>query len=80
MNTDIQPTPYEILHEFDFLMTNLEHVYSVMVIMGVEYVIRLNSPEFDSYQQWLGDNKGRSPIRRGKEYMVLKDNKKGQQL
>jgi hypothetical protein len=78
MNTDIQPTPYEILHEFDFLMTDLEHVYSVMVIMGVEYVIRLNRPEIASYQQWLGVNEGRAPIHRGKEYMVSKDSKKDQ--
>lgn len=73
INTDIQPDPYEILHEMDFLMTSLEHIYLVLVIMGVEYVIRLNAPEIETYNHWLAANDGRSPIRRGKEYMVVND-------
>jgi hypothetical protein len=75
MNIDIQPEPYEILHEMDFLMTSLEHIYLILVIMGVEYVIRLNIPEIESYQQWLTANNDRSPVRRGKEYMVINDKK-----
>jgi hypothetical protein len=79
VNTDIQPGPYEILHEFDFLMIDYEHIYLALVIMGVEYVIRMNQPEIETYQQWLAENKGRSPIRRGKEFMVTKDKNDGTQ-
>ena len=74
INTDIQTESYEILHEMDFLMVDFEHIYSVIVIMGIEYVIRLSAPEIESYKQWLFDNDDRSPIRRGREYMVEPSN------
>lgn len=70
MNTDIQPTPYEIMHELDFLMIALDDIYFILVIMGIEYVINLNGPTIESYESWLKLNNHISPIRRGKEYMI----------
>lgn len=64
------PEPYEILHEFDFLYTESQIMYFVMVIMGIEYAINLGGSEVKIYENWLTEHNNISPIRRFSEYMI----------
>jgi hypothetical protein len=75
--------PYEVLHEFDFLM--IDHtaeyskidsffyfdVYYVLVIMGIEYVINLAEPAINGYNDWLHNNNNTSPIERCYEKKII---------
>lgn len=63
-------TSYEILHEFDFLFPDkpilnsglhqINNLYFVIAIMGVEYTINLTNGGLHRYIQWLSDNDGKS--------------------
>lgn len=50
---------YEVLHEFDILVTPTNEYYIVVAIFGEEYALNLGGPEIDGYQHWLmvNDNK-----------------------
>lgn len=60
----------EKLNEYDFLIPdkadvdndihNLDNMYFVMVIMGIEYTINLTNAGLDRYIKWLSDNQGKS--------------------
>lgn len=67
------PEPYEILHEMDFLYIDEQILYFVLVIMGIEYVINLGDSEIKLYKEWLLKNNNRTPIKRGTEYQIKKD-------
>lgn len=64
------PEPYEVLHELDMLYIDNKFMYFVLVIMGIEFAINLGGPEIETYNKWLIDNNGVSPIWRGSEYMI----------
>ena len=66
------PEPYEILHEVDFLYINEKILYFVLVIFGIEYVINMGASEIEIYENWLKENNGKSPIKRGTEIMIKK--------
>ncbi len=53
---------YQVLHEYDILVTNGGEHYAVIAIFGVEFVINLGGPELDGYQNWFKNNEGRSPL------------------
>jgi len=60
----------EKLNEYDFLIPdkpdvdndihNLDNLYFVMAIMGIEYTINLTNAGLDRYIKWLSDNQGKS--------------------
>lgn len=52
----------QIVHEFDFLVTERSEWYFVMVLFGVEFVINLGGPEIGGYLHWLEQNNGISPL------------------
>lgn len=60
----------EKLNEYDFLMTDnptlkgeehqIDNLYFVMAIMGIEYTINLTNAGLDRYFTWLSDNQDKS--------------------
>jgi hypothetical protein len=56
--------PYEVLHEWTFLYTDLKEMYFVIAILGVEYAINVGGPDIDGYGSWLRQNEGQSPLYR----------------
>lgn len=57
---------YEVLHEFDILITDQNEFYIVVAIFGDEYALNLGGPEIDGYHRWLDINNNRSPLYSGK--------------
>lgn len=53
---------YEVLHEYDLLFTDINELYLVLAIFGIEYVLNMGGPELDGYQNWLHENKDKSPL------------------
>ncbi|MCA9045461.1 MAG: hypothetical protein KDA69_14130, partial [Planctomycetaceae bacterium] len=51
----------QILHEYDFLVTDQSEWYFVIAILGVEYSINLGGPEIEGYERWLADHDHESP-------------------
>ncbi|HEY1717741.1 MAG TPA: HNH endonuclease [Verrucomicrobiae bacterium] len=59
---DEKQVSYEVLHEFDILITDTNEYYAIIAIFGVEFVINLGGPLLDGYLNWFGKNKGQSPL------------------
>ena len=58
--------PYEVLHEFDILVTPTNEYYIVVAIFGEEFALNLGGPEIDGYEHWLRANDNKSPLYSGK--------------
>lgn len=50
---------YQILHEYDFLYTENQELYFIIIIFGDEYVINVGGPDIDGYKEWLRKNNNR---------------------
>lgn len=57
---------YEILHEFDMLITDSSEYYSVVSIFGVELTLNIGGRTIEGFEQWLATNNGASPLYTGK--------------
>jgi hypothetical protein len=57
---------YEVLHEFDILLTYRSEAYVVLSLFGVELTINLGGRTMDGYEEWLTANHGASPLYLGK--------------
>jgi hypothetical protein len=57
---------YEVLHEFDILVTDQNEFYIVVAIFGDEYALNLGGPEIVGYHRWLAMNNYGSPLYSGK--------------
>ena len=53
---------YEMLHEYKLLYTELQELYLVTVIFGIEYAINIAGPEIDGYIEWLKQHDSKSPL------------------
>ena len=53
---------YQVLHEFDLLMTNDNELFAIICIFGEEYTISLCRPEIEGYEAWLIENQYLSPL------------------
>jgi len=53
---------YELLHEFDILLTRSSEAYLVISIFGVEMVINLGGRENDGFRRWLEENNRASAL------------------
>jgi hypothetical protein len=58
---------FEMLHEFDFLITETKEWYFVFANFGIEYVINLGGPYLDGSERWLKNNGNKSPLYRDKK-------------
>lgn len=52
----------QIVHEFDFLVTDQSEWFFVLAIFGVEFSINLGGPEISGYRRWLEQTGGLSPL------------------
>ena len=59
---DDDGSQYELLHEFDILLTRASEAYLAISIFGVEMVINLGGRENDGFRQWLEENDWVSPL------------------
>jgi hypothetical protein len=59
-------TQYELLNEFDILLTGRLECFSVVSLFGVEFVINLPCRDLDGYRVWLEANDFKSPLYVGK--------------
>lgn len=57
---------YEILHEFDMLITDSSECYSVVSIFGVEFTLNIGGRTTEGFERWLENNSGASPLCSGK--------------
>jgi hypothetical protein len=57
---------FEILHEYDILVTDSSEFYIAVALFGVEYALNLGGREIDGYYEWLKHNDNRSPLYSGK--------------
>jgi hypothetical protein len=57
---------FEVLHEFDILVTDQSEYYIVLAIFGDEYALNLGGREIEGYLKWLKMNNNRSPLYSGK--------------
>lgn len=52
----------QIVHEFDFLITDQCEWFFVLAIFGVEFTINIGGPEISGYRRWLEQTGGLSPL------------------
>jgi hypothetical protein len=57
---------YQLVHEFDILITERSEWYFVLAVFGLELVINYEGPEIDGYYRWLSENGGESPLYMGR--------------
>jgi HNH endonuclease len=55
---------WQILHEFDFLVTEQHELYGVFCFFGIEIAINIGGPEIQNYKEWLDRHDGHSPLYR----------------
>lgn len=53
---------FELLHEFDILLTRSSEAYLAVSIFGAEMVINLGGRENDGFRRWLEENNWASPL------------------
>lgn len=58
---------YQVIFEYDFLVTNHNEVYFCLAIFGQEFTINMGGPSIDGYLQWLSENGHKSVLFHGKE-------------
>jgi hypothetical protein len=55
-------SPYQVLHEWTFLITDEGDYYLVLAVFGMEYAINLGAANDRTYEQWLVKHQGVSPL------------------
>jgi len=60
------PEDYQVLHEFDLLITEHSEWFAVICIFGEEFAINLGGPEIEGYESWLIRHDNVSPLYTGK--------------
>ncbi len=55
---------YQLMNEFDFLLTDDSECYFVLALFGMEYAINIVGPSIEGYENWLKDNNNVSPLYR----------------
>lgn len=52
----------QLVYEYDFLTTEMNEVYFVLGLYGIEYSINMAGPSIEGYTDWLHKNDGASPL------------------
>jgi len=64
---------FEVLHEWDILVTPAFEYYIVVAILGVEFSMNLGGHENDGYRRWLEAHNYASPLYLPKNEWGIKD-------
>ena len=59
---------YQVMNEFDILLTEKSEYYLILAIFGIEFAINLGGAEIAGYYDWLSQNNNKSPL-----YVNLKE-------
>jgi hypothetical protein len=65
-HSDVEATDFQMVHEFDLLLTDAHELYAIVCIFGEEFVINMAGPSLEGYEAWLMENNGTSPLYSGK--------------
>lgn len=57
---------YQVMNEFDFLLTDEYECYFVLALFGMEYAINIVGPSIEGYENWLLEYNNISPLYRDK--------------
>lgn len=57
---------FQVLHEYDLLLTDGNELYIIVAILGVEFALNLGGPELDGYMAWVERHDFKSPLYHGK--------------
>lgn len=60
-----EKAPYQIMHEFDFIVLNKNEIYFILSLFGQEIVINIGGPSLEGWHNWLDENDGLSPLHHG---------------
>ncbi|MDD4220733.1 MAG: HNH endonuclease [Sphaerochaetaceae bacterium] len=55
-------TTYQVMNEFDFLLTDQSECYFALALFGMEYAINIEGPSIEGYENWLRNHEGVSPL------------------
>jgi hypothetical protein len=53
---------YQVMNEFDFLLTDESEGYFVLALFGMEYAINIAGPSIEGYENWLIAHNNISPL------------------
>lgn len=53
---------YQVMNEFDFLLTEEFECYFVLALFGMEYIINMGVPSIEGIERWLENHKNESPL------------------
>lgn len=53
---------YQVLHEYNLLVTDESEIYAVVCIFGKEFAINLGGPSIEGYERWLEAHDNQSPL------------------
>lgn len=56
----------QVVHEYDFLVTEASEYYFILAIFGLEFAINIGGPDIDGYLIWLKERENISPLHFGK--------------
>lgn len=59
-----KPEIYQMLHEYDFLYIENKYLFFICIIMGIEYTINIRESTLELYDEWIKNNKNKSPLER----------------
>lgn len=57
---------FQVLHEYDLLLTDSNELYIIVALLGVEFALNLGGPELDGYMAWVERHHSKSPLYEGK--------------
>ncbi len=58
---------YQVMNEFDFLLTDELECYFILALFGMEYTINVVGPSIEGYEKWLKDHNYESPLYYGRK-------------
>jgi hypothetical protein len=64
--SDETEADFQVVHEYDFLHTDVGEMYFVLALFGLELTINLGGPHIDGYLAWLKQHDNASPLYMGK--------------
>lgn len=53
---------YQVMNEFDFLITDKSECYFILALFGMEYAINIGGPSIEGYLDWLKEHNQESPL------------------
>lgn len=59
---------YQVMNEFDFLITDKSECYFILALFGMEYTINIGGPFIEGYLEWIKEHNQESPLYWGRNH------------